>query len=256
MKKIIQYLRKWSGLLLLISIFLIMGYGTIFFDDSPSDTVENINLPGNDIFTEDLYKKLIEINYWLGDTKLVINKEADMEEIYRNLSSLKLREAAIFDGRKVGHLIIELVTEEETIPVGLLSGEIGIMGKRFYTDKDIVDPIREIALKYEEVYNNDFFTKELLQNIIEIDYWREDEKVVIDKKEDINQIYWRLSGLTLEEASPEYKLISEPMKVELVTKNKTISIGLLPTVLTTDEQIYYIDKDIVRAFDMVTDNSK
>ena len=107
-------------------------------------------ISGNDIFTDDVYKNLVQINYWLGDTKIVIDKEEDMKEIYSNLSSLKLTEASIFDTQKAGHLHIELKTDDNTISIGLLSGELATNGKRYTTDKDIVDSIRKIALNYEK----------------------------------------------------------------------------------------------------------
>ncbi|MDF2556709.1 MAG: hypothetical protein K0R71_537 [Bacillales bacterium] len=130
------YLSKYIVLSFLFSILLLSGCGE--------------KLSSNELFTDDVYKNLVEINYWLGDTKLVIDKEEDMKEIYKNLSSLKLKNVPSFESQKVGHLHIDLVTVDKTISIGLLSGEITTNGERYSTNKDIVDLIRNIALKYEE----------------------------------------------------------------------------------------------------------
>lgn len=214
-------------------------------------------LSGNDVFTDTVYSNLVEIDYWLGDTKLVIDNEDDIKEIYSNLSSLKLKEPSPIDGQKVGHLCIDLVTDNETISIGLLSGEIIIGGKKYYTDKDIVDSIRTIALKYEDFYNNNIFTEDLFENLIEIDCWVENKKLVIDDAERLEEAYHYLSRLTLEEASPEYEVRREPMQIDLVTEDKTISFGILSNVLCTSDNVYYTDstRDMVQLITMVAEEN-
>lgn len=201
-----------------------------------------------EIFNKDVYGQLVEIDYWLGDTKLVINNETDIKSIYNNLSSLKLKEPWPIDGQRSGGLNFDLVMNNETMPIGLLSGEIIINGKKYYTDKDICDKVREIALKYMDYYNNDIFTKDLFESLIEIDCWVDDKKLVIDDTESLEEVYHYLSRLTLDEASPEYEVKREPIQIDLVTKDKTISFGILSNVLCSSDIVYYTDstRDMVQ----------
>jgi hypothetical protein len=237
----INYYKLYFVITLILGIFLLSGCGRKIKSDT--------------IFTEDLYSSLTEIDYWLGDEKLVINNEEDMKSIYRELSSLTLKNVSKLAAKKDGGIMIDLVTEEETIPVVLMSGEISVNSKRYYSNKDIVDSIRETAIKYEDLYSNDIFTEDLYENLIEIDCWPDEEKIVIDGREDIEEIFRSLSTLTLEEASPDYKAIKQPLKVNFVTREETVSIGLLPIVVCTEDKIYYTDssRDLDELVRMVAD---
>ena len=170
---------------------------------------------------------------------------------------MQLRKAPITDDLKVGQISIGLITEGDTISVGLLSGEINVNGDRYYTDKDIVNSIREIALKYMDYYNNDIFTKELYESLIEIDCWVDDEKLVITDKNKLEEAYHYLSILTLEEASPDYKVSREPLKIDVVTENTTQSFGILSNVILADDKVYYTDskRDMVQLITMVAQES-
>jgi hypothetical protein len=211
----------------------------------------------NEIFTEDLYKNLVEIDYWNGDTKLVIDNKADIKRFYNNLSSLTLKEPGAMNGQKFGHLCINLVTNNEAITIGLLSGEIIINGKKYYTDKDICDSVRNIALKYVDYYNNDIFTQNLFKDIIEIDCWVENEKLVISDVERLEEVYHYLSRLTLEEASPEYEVSREPMQIDLVIEDNTISFGILSNVLIASDKVYYTDstRDMVQLISSIAEEN-
>ena len=103
----------------------------------------------NNVFTKKMYENLVEINYWSGDTKIVVSNRADIHDIYNYLASLMLSEAPAEGllNQKVGHLIFELVLKDKTVSFGILSGEIGINEIRYLTDKDIVSFIRDIALQ-------------------------------------------------------------------------------------------------------------
>ncbi|HKL79728.1 MAG TPA: hypothetical protein VJ888_04750, partial [Mobilitalea sp.] len=163
------------------------------------------------------------------------------------------------DEQKDGQLTIDLVMKNETITIGLLSGEIIINGKKYYIDNDICDSVRKIALKYMDFYNNDIFTKDLFENLIEIDCWVDNEKVVIDDAERLEDVYHYLSRLSLEEASPEYEVKREPMQINLVSKDKTISFGILSNVLCSSDKVYYTDsaRDMVQLITTIaTENHK
>jgi hypothetical protein len=229
--------------------------GAVFqLEEASDETTE----PKNDIFTEEIYGQLQEIDYWYGDTKLVINNETDMRSFYDNLASLQLKEPELTDAQKVGHQIIDLVLEDETISIGLLAGEININGKRYYTDKDICDAVRTIAMKYEDYYNNDIFTEALFEQLIEIDCWVEDEKLIIDDAERLEEVYHYLSRLTLEKASPDYELITEPMQIDLITEDTTISFSVTSKVICIDDIKYYTDskRDMVQLITSIARESQ
>ena len=103
----------------------------------------------NNVFTEKMHENLVEINYWNGDTKIVISNRADIHDIYNYLASLMLSKAPIEDAlnQKYGQSIFELVLKDKTVSLGISSGEIVINGIRYQTDKDIVSSIRDIALQ-------------------------------------------------------------------------------------------------------------
>jgi len=233
-----------------VGIIFILGIAMFFLFSSRT-------LSANDILTEDVYEQLVEIDYWNGDTKLIINNESDMKSFYNSLSSLELKEPGLIDGQKEGHINIDLVTKNKTIPIGLLSGEIIINDKKYYVDKDICDTVRKIALKYEDYYNNDIFTKDLFESLIEIDCWVETKKLTISDVESVEEVYHYLSRLTLEEASPEYKVTKEPMQIDLVTEDKTITFKILSNVVCTSVKVYYTDstRDMVQLITMIAEEN-
>lgn len=104
----------------------------------------------NNVFTETMYENLVEINYWSGDTTIVISNKEDIQEIFSYLASLKLSDMPPVDilHAKTGHSLVNLILKDKTIHLGILSGEIGISDIGYYqTDKDIVSSIRNIALQ-------------------------------------------------------------------------------------------------------------
>ena len=104
----------------------------------------------NNVFTETMYENLVEINYWSGNTRIVISNKEDIQEIFSYLASLNLSDLPQDDilHAKMGHSRFDLVLKDKTICLGILSGEIGIsdIGK-YQTNKDIVSSIRSIALQ-------------------------------------------------------------------------------------------------------------
>lgn len=223
------------GVVVLILVLVIVRFLPFGKETTPA------TFSSSEIFTEDVYKQLKEIDYLVGDTKLVINNEADMKSFYSYLTSMKLNKASSTDEQKVGHKIIELVLKNETISIGLLSGEININDDKYYIDKDIYDSVREIAMKYMDYYKNDIFTKKIFENLVEMDCWVNDEKLVMNDSTRLEEAYHYLSGLTLEEASPDYKFITEPLKMNLVTKDSTISFDVTSKAIRINDKIYYTD---------------
>ncbi len=126
---------------LLVLIFLIVNY-MIYSKDAPIDSASGYN---NSVFNQGIAEKLVTINCWFNDSKIVIDNDTDINSIYNELASLKLRKALPFTPAKTGSIIIELVTDDETISFGLLSGRVNINQKIYYTNKDITSSIREIA---------------------------------------------------------------------------------------------------------------
>lgn len=112
-----------------------------------NEKVVDSNEYNNDVFTESLYHGLTEVDYWNGDEKIVITNEEDIKNIVENFTSLVLTEASDKDETIYGHQIMNLVTNDKIIGIGLLSGEIVVDNQRYYVDKNIVDSIREIALE-------------------------------------------------------------------------------------------------------------
>ena len=105
----------------------------------------------SDIFKNVSYDNIIEIDYWLGDQKLVINNQDDIRTIYDNFSTLELEEKPTINiiDRLIGHIIIEIVTKSETIKFGLLTSELVIDYTVYSVNKDVLTSTREIALKYK-----------------------------------------------------------------------------------------------------------
>lgn len=221
-------------LVLVIVRFLPFGRGILPFSASK-------------IFTEDAYKQLKEIDYWAGDTKLVINKEADMRAFYNYLAAMKLRGALSPDTQTDGGLNVDLVMKNETMSIGWRSNKIKINGKGYYVVKNIDAGAREIAMKYMNYYKNDIFTKNMFEDLVEMDCWIRNEKLVIKDSTRLENAYHYLSGLTLEEASPDYKFLTEPLQMSLVTKDSNISFSVTPKAICINDKYYYTDspRDLV-----------
>jgi hypothetical protein len=232
MKKKVYYLIGVVVLILVLVIAKFLPFGK---------EINPLPFSASQIFTEDVYKQLKEIDYWAGDTKLVINNQADMKSFYSYLTSMKLRRALSPDRHTDGGLNVDLVMENETISIGWRSFKININDKGYYVVKDISDGAREIAMKYMDYYKNDVFTKNMFEDLVEMDCWVNNEKVVMNDSERLEEAYHYLSGLTLEEASPDYKFITEPMKMNLVTKDATIRLSVTSTAISINDKIYYAD---------------
>lgn len=129
-------------LVLLLLIFILIKNGKNLFTE---------HTPGynNEIFTKNIYDNLVSVNYWYGDTKITINKDADIKSIYSELAALKLKKASSNEPRKEGSLRIELVLNDETMAFGLLSNILYINSEMYFIDNDVLSLIQEIADKYK-----------------------------------------------------------------------------------------------------------
>jgi hypothetical protein len=109
-----------------------------------------------------------------------------------------------------------------------------------------------------DYYNNDVFTLDLYNDVIEIDCWVDQEKLIISDIERIEEVYHYLSRLTLEEASSEYEVKREPLQIDLVTEDITIPFGILSNVLITSDKVYYTDslRDMVELITMIAKESQ
>ena len=142
MRKIIYSLKKSFILVSIMLLTLLIGCNKL-----SQSSVSN----KSDIFKNISYDNIIEIDYWLGDQKLVINNQDDIRTIYDNFSTLELEEKPTINiiDRLIGHIIIEIVTKSETIKFGLLTSELVIDYTVYSVNKDVLTSTREIALKYK-----------------------------------------------------------------------------------------------------------
>jgi len=141
-RKIIYCLKKSFILVSIMLLTLLIGCNKL-----SQSSVSN----KSDIFKNVSYDNIIEIDYWLGDQKLVINNQDDIRTIYDNFSTLELEEKPTINiiDRLIGHIIIEIVTKSETIKFGLLTSELVIDYTVYSVNKDVLTSTREIALKYK-----------------------------------------------------------------------------------------------------------
>ena len=130
-------------IIIIISLSLIM-----FFKVNKKENISTINAFNNDIFTKELFIDLIEIDYWKGDNKIIIDNKEDLNSIYNAFASLKLTKYTP-DSEKYGPTIIDFITKNDKLGVGLASDVIVINGIYYHTNKDIVTIVRDIAFQNE-----------------------------------------------------------------------------------------------------------
>ncbi|MDF2539995.1 MAG: hypothetical protein K0S76_3016 [Herbinix sp.] len=133
---------------ILISLFVFVVFkSNISKNKSKEITIQNLK---NDIFSKDLFNELVEINYWYGNEKIIIDNEEDINAIYNLFASLELSEFnSSSTNTKYGHVIIDFITSKLQIGVGLLTDEIKVDGITYRTNKDIVAAVRDIAIKHK-----------------------------------------------------------------------------------------------------------
>lgn len=100
-------------------------------------------------FSKEFGESLIEIDYWIADREVVVTDKNAINNIYSQFASLTLTKVSDNEPEKEGNFIINLVSSDKTMSLGLLSGELNIDGTRYYTDKDIVETTKNMALNFD-----------------------------------------------------------------------------------------------------------
>lgn len=245
--------KRCIAILLLFSLTIVTGCGK---------TVENITgdatagastaVESKDIFTKYGDDDIAEIDYWLGDSKVAIYNKEDIQRIYTSLSLLKLTKASPIAKIVDGFTAFDLVMNDNTVLRLTWSNTLNINRTRYDTDREaiqsILNSIRKAALENGIANGNDIFTRSIYEHLLEIDYWKGDEKKVISNKDDLRYIYYCLSSMTLEEAAPEYAPIAERIIVDFVMEDKTISISLWPNVVGINGKRYYASSNPASVF--------
>jgi len=103
----------------------------------------------NNIFTKNIFDNLSEINIdlWHDGEDINIRDKQDFQVIYNSLSYLTLTEVANVDSENDNYMIMNLVTNDETISFTLFPEEIWINGKRYHIDRNITSLMTQIAVK-------------------------------------------------------------------------------------------------------------
>lgn len=96
----------------------------------------------NDIFTEDI-NNINEIDYVDNGTTHVITDQETIFKVYSELASLKLSPNND-KTQKYGHMLLKIITSEQTLELGLLSEEITIGKQKYYVDKNICSTLRNL----------------------------------------------------------------------------------------------------------------
>ncbi|SES64348.1 hypothetical protein [[Clostridium] polysaccharolyticum] len=99
----------------------------------------------NNIFTEELLKQIKEIDFGFENEMVKIQDAEKMRQFYGELASLTLTEVDEDIQPLYGHLMIEFITNDSKISVGILAKELNVEQKRYEVDKDIIKKLRKIA---------------------------------------------------------------------------------------------------------------
>lgn len=135
---------------IIIIVVIIVSLSFVFiFKKNIKEDVLTANTFKNDVFTKELFIELIEIDYWSGGEKIIIENKEDLKSIFNTFASLELSEFTP-DSTKYGYGIIDFITKNSKISIGLSSDEIIIDGTYYHTNKDIVAIVRDIAMRNKE----------------------------------------------------------------------------------------------------------
>lgn len=103
---------------------------------------------------------------------------------------------------------------------------------------------------------NVIFTKEITDKIIAINYWYADTEIIINNKSDIQKISKELASLKLKKASPDEPKKEGSFSIELETVNNTIEFGLLSKIMYIDNEMYFIDNDVLSLIQGISEKYK
>jgi hypothetical protein len=105
-------------------------------------------------------------------------------------------------------------------------------------------------------YNNEIFTKNICDQLITINCWYGDTKIVINKDIDIKSIYNKLAALNLKKASPNEPRKEGSIRIELVMNNETIAFGLLSNIVYINNEMYFTNNDVLSLIREIADKYK
>ena len=110
----------------------------------------------NNIFTQNLFDNLsaIDIDLWHDGEDIKISDRNTFQVIYNCLSNLTLTEVSTLDNENDNYMVINLVTDNETLSITLVSDELHVNGKRYHIDKDITRYLTDIAVENHFKNNN------------------------------------------------------------------------------------------------------
>lgn len=100
----------------------------------------------NDVFTEDLFNNIYEIDYVDDDTTHIITDQEAISKVYSELASLNLSPNND-ETQKYGQMILRIITSDQTYDLGIRSEEISIGKQKYYVDKDICSTLRNLLIK-------------------------------------------------------------------------------------------------------------
>lgn len=103
----------------------------------------------NDIFTEDLFRQVEEIDFWNGGEAIEITRASDLEAFYGYLATLVLSPMDESEPEKSGHQLFDIITKDNKLSFGILSGEFVTEDERYQTNLNIVDLLRTVAEEVE-----------------------------------------------------------------------------------------------------------
>ncbi len=92
-------------------------------------------------------------------------------------------------------------------------------------------------------YNNDIFTKDIYNDIIEINYMENDTTHKITDSKMISNVYKELASLELSPSNDKIQKYGQ-MYLKIITSKQTIDIGLQSEEISIGKDKYYVDKDI------------
>lgn len=131
---------------LVVSIIAIIGLTIMFLFQELTTPKTSLVDSKNNLMTAELFNQLVEIDYWEGNEKIVISHEEDITKIYNIFATLELSEVEEdTKNDKYGHTMIDFVTKDEKVGIGILSNEIVVDGEKYRVDEDILAEVRAIV---------------------------------------------------------------------------------------------------------------
>ena len=87
------------------------------------------------------------------------------------------------------------------------------------------------------------FTKEMRDNLKEVEFWNADNKVSITDSKEMNAIFDLLESLQLTASNTKPK--EGYMLIKLITNKEELSIGILDGEICINQKVYMTDKNVL-----------